>query len=853
VTASKEILVRRTVLVAAALLSASSLSAQREAVLKQINVPHPYYFREMYLPQLTTGPSGAAWVPDGSALVYSMRGSLWRQALGSTVATQLTHGGGYDYQPDVSPDGKWVAFDRYDGGSVELELLELSSGKVTPLTSNHAVNLEPRWSPNGSRLAFVSTAFEGRWHVYTMDVRDGRGAAPQRITTDRDSRLPRYYYSVYDHYLSPTWSPDGKELILISNRGQIWGTGGFWRMSAEPSDSMRLIHFEETTWKARPDWSPDGKRVVYSSYVGTQYNQLWLMTSDGGVPLELTYGAFDATSPRWSRDARHIAYISNEGGNTTLWVLDMPGAAKQRVVARTLEFVEPVGALTISVVDESGRPLDARVSVTGADGRSWAPPAALMHADDSFDRSERHYEVGYYHTSGTSSLTVPAGAITVQVTRGLEYAVATQTVQLSANGAKRLRVTMRRLVNLPADGWYSGDLHVHMNYGGSYRTVPKQLAFMARAEDLHVIEELIVNKEQRVPDISYFANGVPDAVSTPATLIVHGQEFHTSYWGHSGLLGLTKNIILPGYAAYANTPAASLYPANANVFDLGHAQGALTGYVHPFDEMPNPEDTVSRVTSELPVDVALGKVDYMEILGFSDHRSTAAVWYRLLNCGFRIPAGAGTDAMTNYASLRGPVGMNRVYVHSGAKLDHASFLRAIKAGRTFATNGPLLSLAVNGKEPGDEIAFPFGSHTISVRATMHSIVPVEHLELVQNGKVVATLPLSADGESASATVKVPVDRSGWITLRAWSEHATPPVLDIYPFATTSPVYLTIAGIPPRSPDDARFFIDWVDRLREGAERHTGYNDAAEKASVLDIISRAHAEFEKRAYEIAVSR
>ena len=844
---------RRLLLALLAFGMAASLPAQREAVLKQIDVPHPYYYREMYLPQLTTGPSGAAWMPDGSALVYSMRGSLWRQTLGTTVATQLTAGSGYDYQPDVSPDGKWVAFDRYDGNSVELELLELASGRVTALTSNHAVNLEPRWSPDGSRLAFVSTAFEGRWHVYTMDVRDGRGAAPTRLTTDRDSKLPRYYYSVYDHYLSPTWSPDGKELILISNRGQIWGTGGFWRMRAAPGDSMREIHFEETTWKARPDWSPDGKRVVYSSYVGTQYNQLWLMTSDGGVPFELTYGAFDATSPRWSRDARHIAYISNEGGNTSLWVLDMPGAAKHRVEPRTLKFIEPVGALTIDVVDERGRPLDARVSVTGADGRSWAPSDALMHADDSFDRSQRHYEVGYYHTSGVSVLTVPAGPVTVEVTRGLEFARDSQEVKVQPNGSTRMRVTMRRLVNLPAAGWYSGDLHVHMNYGGSYRTVPKQLAFMARAEDLHVIEELIVNKEQRVPDISYFGNGAPDPVSTQSMLIVHGQEFHTSYWGHSGLLGLTKNIILPGYAAYANTPAASLYPANASVFDLGHAQGALTGYVHPFDELPDPEDTVARVTSELPVDVALGKVDYMEILGFSDHRSTAAIWYRLLNCGFRIPAGAGTDAMTNFASLRGPVGMNRVYVHSGPKLDHASYLRAIKAGHTFATNGPLLSLEVNGREPGNEIAFPLGSHTISVRASMHSIVPVEHLELVQNGKVVATVPMSADHRSASAAVTLPVVRSGWITLRAWSEHATPPVLDIYPFATTSPVYLTIAGIPPRSPDDARFFIDWVDRLREGAERHTGYNSAAEKTSVVDLISRARAEFEKRAYEIAVSR
>ncbi|MBA2686345.1 MAG: CehA/McbA family metallohydrolase, partial [Gemmatimonadaceae bacterium] len=640
-----------------ALIAAAALPAQREAVLKQINVPHPYYFREMYLPQLTTGPSGAAWMPDDSSLVYSMRGSLWKQALDATTALQLTAGGGYDYQPDVSPDGKWVVFDRYDGNAVELELLELSTGKVRALTANHAVNLEPRWSPDGKRIAFVSTQFEARWHVYTMEMRGGRATEPTRLTTDRDSKLPRYYYSVYDHYLSPTWSPDGKELIVISNRGEIWGTGGFWRMKAEPGDSMRMIHFEETTWKARPDWSPDGKRIVYSSYVGTQFNQLWLMTSDGGVPLELTYGAFDATSPRWSHDARHIAYISNEGGNTALWVLDMPGAAKRKIEAKTLSFREPVGSLTVSVTDESGKPLDARVSVTGADGRSWAPRAALLHADDSFDRSERHYEVGYYHSSGSSTLTVPAGAVTVEVTHGLEYAVATEQVEVNTESATSVHVTMHRLVNLPALGWYSGDLHVHMNYGGTYRTVPAQLAFMARAEDVHVIEELIVNKEQRVPDISYFANGAPDKVSTPTTLIVHGQEFHTSYWGHSGLIGLSRNVILPGYAAYANTPAGSLYPANANVFDLGHAQGALTGYVHPFDEVPNPEDTTARVTSELPVDVALGKVDYMEIVAFADHRSTAAVWYRLLNCGFRIPAGAGTDAMTNFASLRGPVGM----------------------------------------------------------------------------------------------------------------------------------------------------------------------------------------------------
>src|SRR4029453_2697975 len=142
-----------------------------------------------------------------------------------------------------------------------------------------------RWSPDGSRLAFVSTSYEGRWHIFIAPFRDGGIGTPARITQDRDSGLPRYYYSVWDHYLSPTWSPDGRELILVSNRGRVQGTGGLWRMQAEPEAPLRELQYEETTWKARPDWSADGRRVVYSSYHGRQWNQLWLKTPDGGDPL----------------------------------------------------------------------------------------------------------------------------------------------------------------------------------------------------------------------------------------------------------------------------------------------------------------------------------------------------------------------------------------------------------------------------------------------------------------------------------------------------------------------------------------------------------------------------------------
>src|SRR5256712_1273021 len=412
------------VLVAACCAAAPGTAlAQRQPVLKQVGVPHAYYWREMYVPQVTSGPSAVTWSPDGTELIYSMQGSLWRQRIGSRVAQQVTAGDGYDYQPDWSPDGQLVVFTRYAHDAIELQLLDLRSGSVQPVTANGAVNVEPRWSPDGTRIAFVSSAYNRRWHIFTVAMEAGRPveASVTRLTEDNDSRLPRYYYSVWDHYLSPTWSPDSRDLIIVSNRGHLHGTGGFWRMTATPGAPMRELRYEETTWKARPDWSPDGKRVVYSSYLGRQWAQLWLMTSEGGDVFPLTYGEFDATAPRWSRDARHVAYISNESGNTALWVIDVPGARRRQIVPSERRYREPVGRLRIVVVDRGGRARAARVSVTGADGRVYAPDDAWRHADEAVDRSERGFEYRYFPTPGTAELTIPVGAARGEVWHRPEY------------------------------------------------------------------------------------------------------------------------------------------------------------------------------------------------------------------------------------------------------------------------------------------------------------------------------------------------------------------------------------------------------------------------------------------------
>jgi hypothetical protein len=209
--------------------------------------------------------------------------------------------------------------------------------------------------------------------------------------------------------------------------------------------------------------------------------------------------------------------------------------------------------------------------------------------------------------------------------------------------------------------------------------------------------------------------------------------------------------------------------------------------------------------------------------------------------------------MANYASLRGPVGMNRVFAKLDGPLEHAGFLAAIKAGRTMATNGPLVELAVRASggawtEPGGEIVVPAGKHRLEARVSLRSIVPVDRLELVSSGRVIATLPLTGDRTTADAVVPVSLDRSSWLLLRAYAQHSRHPVLDLYPFGTTSPVYLAVGGAPARSPEDARYFLGWIDRVSASAAAHPGYNTPAEKAAVLKTIADARAVWARLAAE-----
>jgi hypothetical protein len=105
------------------------------------------------------------------------------------------------------------------------------------------------------------------------------------------------------------------------------------------------------------------------------------------------------------------------------------------------------------------------------------------------------------------------------------------------------------------------------------------------------------------------------------------------------------------------------------------------------------------------------------------------------------------------------------------------------------------------------------------------------------------MKLDPDRTHAQVDGLIPIEASGWCVLRAFSDKAEYPVLDLYPYATTSPIYVNVPGAPLHSPADAAYFVAWMDRLIVAARSNTSWNTDAEKKTVLDLLDEAKQKYE----------
>ncbi len=145
-----------------------------------------------------------------------------------------------------------------------------------------------------------------------------------------------------------------------------------------------------------------------------------------------------------------------------------------------------------------------------------------------------------------------------------------------------------------------------------------------------------------------------------------------------------------------------------------------------------------------------------------------------------------------------------------------------------------------------QLTLPAGEQELDFSGFMQSIIPIDHLEVVVNGKVVQTIAMNADRDAATFAGKLELPASGWVLLRAWNDDDSPYVFDRFPYATTNPVFVTIGGKPVRSAADADYFLHWIARVREATLSNTAYNTETERQAVLTDIDAATAVFKPAA-------
>ena len=443
------------------------------------------------------------------------------------------------------------------------------------------------------------------------------------------------------------------------------------------------------------------------------------------------------------------------------------------------------GNVQISVVDQSNDLLPCRIHLYDKDGKP-------QHAGDlPFFRD-------HFVCPGKVRLQLPAGDYRVEIERGPEYEQYANSFTLPEFTLKQLSICLKRIADLAAKGWYSGDLHVH-------RAI-EDIPLLMRAEDLHVAPVITwwnnrnLWSERQIPKNPLFK--------------IDGDRYYHVMAGEDereggALMYFNRNQYLP------ITGSTREYPSPMKFINQAREEGEVW------------IDIEKPFWWDVPVWLASKKIDSVGLANNHMCRSrmyeseawgrprntdrlpaprgngfwTQEIYYHILNCGLRVPPSAGSAS----GVLPNPLGYNRVYVYCSDEFNYDTWWQGLKAGRSFVTNGPLLLAKANGQLPGHVFASTGEQPVeIEVEVSLISRDKVTAIEIIRNGKIECTVPTASKSQSIDLG-KMTFRRSGWFLVRAITdlEHT-------FRFATTAPYYVEVgAGKRFVSRNSAHFFLDWV--------------------------------------------
>lgn len=481
--------------------------------------------------------------------------------------------------------------------------------------------------------------------------------------------------------------------------------------------------------------------------------------------------------------------------------------ASTLLLAIPLVLVHPAAAATVKIrlIDAaSAKPAPAMVCITAlADGSVRMPPNGEPLAQPSSTRTfyegvrfstdndwvgparktagkgnnddrgfpyEHRLSIPYwpepvmYQTTGDFGIRLDAGRYRISVYRGTEFVPVAEEFEVTPGAADPITrdIQVKRWIDLPAKGWWSGDVHVHHPLLDD--THAEYLLSYAAASDLNIINLLEMGHHQGT-EFKQRAFGPKARVQRGNHWIIPGQEEPRSMFGH--IIGLNTTGMVRDVATY------DFYDVAFR--GIRSQPNAVLGFAH-----------FSWNGCELPRGfswyIVGGEIEFIELMQFN--MVNALDYYDYLNLGFQLTAAAGSD--TPWGSTIGEV---RTYVHTGEKLDADAWFANLKKGHTFVTNGPAIEFTVNGRLPGSQITARSGDAArIAVKVLSHGAIGIpKTLTLIGNdGIVQQTL---GDGRKTTLEFELDhqLDRSQWLAVSAVCENGA--------LAHTTPIYITVDGRP----------------------------------------------------------
>jgi hypothetical protein len=433
------------------------------------------------------------------------------------------------------------------------------------------------------------------------------------------------------------------------------------------------------------------------------------------------------------------------------------------------------GWINLAIRNELGDTTPARVALYDESGRMPLPANSALEIEDFSNRvrtmllpvgtvnwpSENRYA---FYIDGEYRTRLPTGDYSLVVTKGIEYRFATKRFRIEDDSTLDLAIDLERWINMPSQGWVSGDIHVHIPRRDSADN--RALWLQAHAEDLHVASSLKMGNiaETRFPQ-SYWGND--GKYGSNQRFVVAGQEDpRSAVRGHTIHLNLTEPARNP-----------DRYLLYHEVFEKVAERGGISGYAH-----------LKRLGAPvgMALDVPYGLVKFIEVL--QRGRLGTNVWFDFLNLGYKIAPAAGSDVP--YGARIGDV---RSYVNTKDAAIPESWFAGLSDAHTFVTNGPILSFEINGFGMGDNVSISSGERlTINAEASINpDIDQLARFELIEQGDVIREVISDAGSDELKLSHELTAEHGTWFVVRAYGKNQK--AGDGSVAAVSAPIYVSVDG------------------------------------------------------------